>query len=253
MQPVASDGHPGWERSDASVDSTLRIFYTTERAGMVRLSDGGGPFGFDITVALLVDDLVTAYGCDAIVETSCYIGDTTAYLTRRYPQLPVQTCDVEAAHATFTRRRLADALNVNVECVDSPVLVNRADADYRRPLYFLDAHWGARWPLQRELAAITRGVVVIHDFDIGHPRFSFDSYDGLDCGPDLLARLPGLPPVYFTPDPEADWPLPCLQTGRRAGVCLLAVGLDPAPLRRHPALTPHEIPHELNPEMVVST
>jgi hypothetical protein len=30
-------------------DETLRVFYRTARAGVERLSDDGGPFGFDIT------------------------------------------------------------------------------------------------------------------------------------------------------------------------------------------------------------
>ena len=61
------------------------MFYRTWRAGACRLPDGGGPFGFDIAVALLADELITGYGCDAIAETGCFLGDTTAYPARRYP------------------------------------------------------------------------------------------------------------------------------------------------------------------------
>ncbi|GAA2770090.1 hypothetical protein GCM10020219_043030 [Nonomuraea dietziae] len=224
--------------SDAEVETTLQIFYTTERAGAAGLSDGGGPFGFDVTVALLVNDLLAAYRCDAIVETGCYLGDTTTYLARRYPALPVHTCDVVAEHVAFTRQRmaLAGVGNVQVEYLDSPALVRRVDAAYRRPLYFLDAHWEQRWPLAQELAAIRHGVVLIDDFDIGHPRFAFDTYDGLACGPHLLARLQRVPSHYFTPSPDADWPLPCLQVGRRAGVGILPIGVDSAPLENHPHL-----------------
>lgn len=62
-------------------DTTLAVFYRTERLGAVRLPDGGGPFGFDITVALIVDDLIAAYAWGAIVETGCFLGDITSYLT----------------------------------------------------------------------------------------------------------------------------------------------------------------------------
>lgn len=220
----------------ARTDTTLAIFYRTERVGAVRLSDGGGPFGFDVTVALIVDDLLTAYSCDAIVETGCFLGDTTSYLARRYPDLPVCSCDNDPRYVSFTQHRLADAGNVTVSCVDSPMLVAELALRHDRPLFFLDAHWGAHWPLARELAAITTGIVVIHDFDIGHPRFAFDTYQGMDCGPGVLASMPTPPARYFTPDPQADHPLPCLQTGRRAGVGIVAVGMDPIPLEAHPHL-----------------
>jgi hypothetical protein len=232
----------------AQVETTLRLFYTIPRAGAARLSDGGGPFGFDIHVALLVDDLLSAYMCDAIVETGCYLGDTTEYLARRYPGLPLHTCDIEAAHAEFTRARLQALANVHVGNVDSPLLVGLACVNHKTPLFYLDAHWGEDWPLIRELTAITRGIVLIHDFDIGHPRFSYDAYNGVACGPDLLARLPSPPDVYFTPIPGAHWPLPCLQTGRRAGVGIVPIGVDADPLRQHPALQPRI----LHPETEVS-
>jgi hypothetical protein len=57
-------------------------------------------------------------------------------------------------------------------------------------------------------------VAVIHDFDIGHPRFSFDAYGGLACGPGLLEQMSSPPSRYFILDPAAVLPLPCLQTGR---------------------------------------
>ncbi|MFI9597875.1 hypothetical protein [Nonomuraea sp. NPDC052265] len=236
----------GVGRQATQVDTTLRHFYTTVRAGAVRLSDGGGPFGFDVMVALLVDDLLTAYRCDAIIETGCFLGDTTAYLAHRYPDLPVRTCDINSDYAAFTRRRLAGHPNVRVDCQDSPDFVTWAAGRYRQPLFFLDAHWGEDWPLRRELAAVARGVVLIHDFDVGHPRFAYDTYDGLVCGPQVLALMLEPPPMYFTPDPNAAWPLPCLQVGRRAGVGVVPFGLDPGPLYDHPAL----LRHELHPEEV---
>lgn len=107
-------------------------------------------------------------------------------------------------------------------------------------MFFLDAHWGPQWPLDLELAVITTGIVVIHDFDIGHPRFAFDTYQEMVCGPAMLAAMPTPPARYFTPDPQADHPLPCLQTGRRAGVGIVAIGVDPGPLEDHPHLLGHD-------------
>jgi hypothetical protein len=229
-------------------DATLAAFYRTTRAGAARLSDDGGPFGFDITVALLVDDLITAYGCDAVAETGCFLGDTTDYLARRYPDLPVYSCDINPDWARFTQHRVAAHSNARVLHTDSPKLVAGVTAIQERPLWFLDAHWDEDWPLAQELMTIRQGVAVIHDFDIGHPRFGYDVYGGQVCGPAMLAALPNPPQVYFTPDPEADWPLPCLQTRRRSGIGVLAVGLDLGPLEQHP----HLITHHLAPEMAVT-
>jgi hypothetical protein len=215
---------------------TAAVFYRTWRAGACRLSDGGGPFGFDIAVALLAGELIGGYGCDAIAETGCFLGDTTAYLARRYPHLPVYTCDVSPEFCAFTARRLAACPNVAVTCEDSPAMLARVCAAHQRTFTFLDAHWGKDWPLPAELEALAGTVALIHDFDIGHPRFSFDTYDGTACGPVLLERMSRPPERYFVLDPGAALPLPCLQTGRRAGVAVITAGLDDTPLDASPYL-----------------
>lgn len=223
---------------------TVAAFYRTARAGASRLADGGGPFGFDIAVALLADQVITAYRCDAIAETGCFLGDTTDYLARRYPDLPIYTCDTEPGFAAFTARRLAGGTNVTVSCEDSPVMLGRVCARHDRVFAFLDAHWAERWPLVPELDTLTRAVAMIHDFDIGHERFSYDTYGGVVCGPAVLAAMRDPPTRYFALDPAARLPVPCLQTGRRAGVAVLAIGLSSGPLERclylacHPLASP---------------
>jgi hypothetical protein len=215
---------------EQATDRTFTAFYRTARAGACRLSDGGGPFGFDITVALLADEVITAYGCDAITETGCFLGDTTDYLARRYPDLPVYTCDTEPGFAAFTARRLAGNPNVAVSCEDSPAMLERVSARHHRLFAFLDAHWAKPWPLVAELDTLTSAVAMIHDFDIGHPRFSYDTYNGIACGPSVLATMTDPPCRYFALDPYVTPSVPCLQTGRRTGVGLVAIGLSPGPL-----------------------
>ena len=224
------------------IDRTAAVFYRTWRAGACRLSDGGGPFGFDIAVALLADELITGYGCEAIAETGCFLGDTTAYLARRYPHLPVYTCDIVPGFCAFTARRLARCPNVSVTCEDSPTMLARAGAQHARTFAFLDAHWGVCWPLPAELDTLSGSIAVVHDFDIGHPRFSFDTYDGAACDPELLRRMARPPERYFVLDPAAALPLPCLQTGRRAGVAALTAGLDDHLLAASRYLTARSLP-----------
>jgi len=207
----------------AEIDLTVSVFYRTGRAGAQRLSDGGGPFGFDIAVALMVNELIREYDCDAVAETGCFAGDTTLYLARRYPGLPVYSCDTNGECAAFTARRLVGYANAEVTCEDSPGMLARVTSRHARPLAFMDAHWGEDWPLIKELGIVTAavGIAVIHDFDIGHDRFSYDTYDGVPCGPLLLSRMAAPPLWYYTLDPSAALPVPCLQTGRRAGVAVV--------------------------------
>jgi hypothetical protein len=199
-------------------------FYRTPRMGIERLSDGGGPFGFDITGALQIDHLIRGLGCDAVVETGCHVGDTTDFLSATYPHRSVITCDVDPRFVAFTRHRLAGRANVEIVASPSPGVVAEACRRFRRPLFYLDAHWNADWPLEAELRAITHGLVCIDDFDIGHPRFSYDRYGGVECGPRLLAGL-GIARCWVNA-PDAEYPFPCLQIGRRAGRAFVPVGLD---------------------------
>ncbi|MFJ2114091.1 hypothetical protein ACIOEX_19760 [Streptomyces sp. NPDC087850] len=213
-----------------ALDTLLRTFYTVPRVGREKLSDGGGPFGFDIVTAIQVDFLIRAYGCDGIAESGCFLGDTTEYLARLYPHLPVRTCDVDPRSAGFTRQRLRCRENVDVYLGDSGELMPTLLSGLARPLVYLDAHWNSRWPLQDELISIIAGIVVVDDFNIGHTSFGYDHYDGLVCGPELVART--LPEVdeLFVGNPYAGYPVPCLQTGRRSGTGYLPRSLEAAPL-----------------------
>lgn len=230
----------------------LGCFYRVGRVGALRLADGGGPFGFDIHAAVIVEELVAAYRPTAIVETGCYLGDTTTYLAAAYPDRPILTCDIDKTSARFTAQRVRDASHVEVEHLDSPELVAYAADRYSPALYFLDAHWGDDWPLIRELQAAGNGVVVIHDFDIGHSRFGYDEYGGVRCGPDLLAQVPDLAGTYFTSNPDSDYPLPCLQVGRRTGLGIVPIGVETGPLDENPHLIRHSLSSSRDTETVTT-
>lgn len=227
---------PGFPRQPGRTqtidEDVYRWFYRIDRRGVGSLSDDGGPFGFDITAALQVDYLIERYGCDAIVETGCHRGDTTAYLARRYADIPVLSCDIDARLAAETGERLSSFANVAVRHADSPDVVEEANARYERPFYYLDAHGyldaqgAGDWPLARELQAIDKGVVCIDDFDIGHARYAYDTYNGVRCGPDILRPFSRRIPFYYVLNLDGHYPFPCLQVGRRAGRCFFALGLE---------------------------
>lgn len=209
-----------------TVESVYEHFYRTSRHSAELLSDRGGPFGFDIHAALAIDWLIERYHCDAIIETGCNRGDTTAFLAACYPHLPVLSCDILPEYADHVRRRLGGHPNVAIEQCDSPLLLERVRDAFACPLYYLDAHWYEQWPLSRELAAIDRGVIVIDDFDIGYPGYGFDSYEGLACGPAMLEPFAQRFPTYYVHNPAAPWPLPCLQVDRLAGRAYLLAGAE---------------------------
>ena len=207
-------------------DDLLATFYRIPRLAAAELSDGGGPFGFDIHTALAVDYLITRYDCDAIIETGCNRGDTTHYLAQAYPDRVVLTCDIVPQYVDFVRERLGAHHNVAVQHCDSPQLLEQVRGQFRCPLYYLDAHWYEAWPLTRELAAIDRGIVLIDDFDNGDPRFGFDEYNGVRCGPQILLPFAERFPRYYVINPAGPFPFPCQQTGRRAGRAVCLAGLE---------------------------
>ncbi|KVD88877.1 hypothetical protein WS62_16190 [Burkholderia sp. ABCPW 14] len=208
-------------------------FYNVERTGADHLSDGGGPFGFDITVALQIDYLIRFHRCDAILETGSFRGDTTAYLGHAYPDLPVLTCDIDPDNAKFTQVRLRERTNVTATHADSREFLRDNLPKYQRPFVYLDAHWYDDWPLGQELDLIDRGVICIDDFDIGHPRFAFDHYDGVVCGPDILKRHRSRIPFFYTNNPLGKYPFPCLQIGRRSGKAYMEIDMGDSALSQN--------------------
>jgi hypothetical protein len=216
------------------IERVYHHFYRVPRLAATELSDGGGPFGFDVTTALEVEYLVSRYKCDAIVETGCNMGDTTAYLAVQYSRLAIVTCDVKPAYVEMARRRTAPYRNVTVEHADSREVLKKHKGRFERPFYYLDAHWYEDWPLKGELELIERGVVMIDDFDIGHPRFGFDEYGGLRCGPEILKPFAARVPRFYVNNPEGQYELPCLQIGRRGGKAYFTVGFETDHLAANP-------------------
>jgi hypothetical protein len=208
------------------IERVYHHFYRVPRLAASELSDGGGPFGFDVTTALEVEYLISKYKCDGFIETGCNMGDTTAYLAVQYPRLPIVTCDIEPRYVEMAKRRTAPYANVAVHAADSRAVLAEVRGRFQRPFYYLDAHWHDDWPLAGELSLIDRGVVMIDDFDIGHPRFGFDEYGGQRCGPEVLKPFATRIPRYYTNNPDGRYELPCLQVGRRGGKGYFTLGLE---------------------------
>ncbi len=201
-------------------------FYRIQRIAADTLSDGGGPFGFDITKAIEFDYLITRYNVDAIIETGSNVGDTTEYLARAYPHLAVFSCEIVRKYQGIVARRTQSLHNVDARLCDSRELIADVKDQFASPLYYLDAHWYDDWPLQDEINLIDSGVVCIDDFDIGDPRFGFDEYEGLRCGPEILQPFADKIPRFYINTPWAKFPLPILQTERRSGRAYYSLGME---------------------------
>ena len=131
----------------SKLDLDLEIFknfYTTKRLAM-DMSDGGGAFGFDVHHALEACYLIHHYQCDAILETGTNSGDTTEFLAKMFPSLPVLTCEIEQKYVDVACIRLDKYDNVNVYLQSSEKFLAQYSHKFNLPFVFLDAHWQDYW------------------------------------------------------------------------------------------------------------
>lgn len=147
--------------------------------------------------------LVTARNVKTIVECGTYLGQTTPYLAT----LAERVVTIECRRDFFEQ---GEHLNVipNVVRVwgDSVKWLEHHGSLLSQPivcldptvLYFIDSHWGADWPIQRELIAIAghggNPVLVIHDFQVPNTTLGFDIYRGQSLN--LAYVTTGLDAIY---------------------------------------------------------
>lgn len=199
-------------------------FYRIRRLGANRLPGDGGPFGFDIHAAIMVDYAIRKFSCDAIIETGCFAGDTTEYLVRKYPDLTVISCDIVEDYQSFTKERVSFAKNATVLHGSSNDIVREYANKFKFPFLYLDAHWYEYWPIDDEISSVDSGILCIDDFDIKNGRYGFDVYKGRTCGPEILRPFSDKIKKFYTNNPEATMPFPCLQPARRSGRAFVPVG-----------------------------
>ncbi len=194
----------------------LYNFYTTERCSF-NVSDGGGPFGFDIHHALEIDYLIKKYNIEKIVETGTNMGDTAEYLAKNYPKIKIITTETHKDFFNFSRKRLLKYLNVSILNESSEKVVSVEDGRSLNTLYYLDAHWERYWPLKDEIKNIFKGVICVGDFNINHYSFGYDQYNDIICD-EKLVRDSGFTGKIYTNNPFcSSYKIPLLQTGRLGG------------------------------------
>ena len=135
----------------------------------------------------LIKKLRDEFQLRQFVETGTYEGETALAMSLLFDR--VFTCDAK------DWPRPADfyfADNLVYETRSSPDFLRAHLPRIRkRSLFFLDAHWGAYWPLLDELKIIftecEKPVVVIDDFDAGN-GLCFDAYGDQKLNFDYIAQ-----------------------------------------------------------------
>lgn len=130
----------------------------------------------------------------AIVETGTFRGYTTALLARKFPSIPIYTCEIDDHNFRKASESLKKYSNVKVYHNTSPKFLNQIIKEKLisdRVLFYLDAHWLDDWPLEEEMQIISSKIksafIVIDDFKVpGDDRFAFDKYKEKECSLDMV-------------------------------------------------------------------
>jgi hypothetical protein len=225
---------------DQTIQKVYDNFYTTPRFS-VGMTDGGGPFGFDIHFALEVDYLVNAYKCDAIFETGTNGGDTTEYLSKMYSEKTIITSEINKNIFDLAKNRLSDRNNIILNNESSEIVLERYKDNFTMPFYYLDAHWYDYWPLRDELNCINHGIVCVSDFILGENKdgiyYSGDSYKGVALNHQFLLEAGVTDTIYVNNHNGLhNYPLPCLQQTRRTGRAYFCKNVEDTFFKSNPNL-----------------
>jgi hypothetical protein len=165
---------------------------------------GWGGFHGDAVYRRLVLGLLEAFPFTSFVETGTSRGYSTELVAMTYPKLPVFTAEVLDETYQTSKFALGRYPNVVQLLGSSDEVVAKLIGERKigeLPLFYLDAHWEAYWPLLAEMRHIAgarlRTCMVIDDFEVpGQPQFEYDTYPpaggspGGNCNLDYM--LPAL-------------------------------------------------------------
>lgn len=152
----------------------------------------------DLVLRSMLEALAETANITSVIETGTYRGDSTLLFSKLFPRADVYTLDINPIYSYYTKTRLRTVPNVQCLLGDSKYLIPGLIASGslgRRPLFWLDAHWGDAWPLESEVRSISRqlteAVIMIDDFRVpGEPQFDYDlgsgRYDRRPCDFDLI-------------------------------------------------------------------
>jgi hypothetical protein len=154
-----------------------------EEVDYLKVNPEYGDTMMDLVFAQRVKEIIDEYKITTWFETGVDVGTTALTVTKMVEnwigaEIRPGTCERVA-------KRFADNNVTNIEIINgnsSVVLLNKMHTlDAEHTIFYLDAHWGAYWPLLDEIDTISRGkgVIIIHDFQVpGHPELGWMEHDG---------------------------------------------------------------------------
>jgi hypothetical protein len=166
----------------------------------------------DFVRTCIILRLLETLAVDAFVETGTHLG-RTCFLIASQTHLAIFSSEVNNKYMRVARWLLkCFGSRVQLSNVDSVQFLGGllAQRRFRRPLFYLDAHWYSKLPLIEELCTILDSVesfvIVIDDFRVPDDvNFGFDRYGKtvvewklieqvlVDSGRHMVAYLPSYP------------------------------------------------------------
>jgi hypothetical protein len=137
----------------------------------------------DFIRTCIILKLLQPLAVDEFVETGTHRG-RTCFLIAAQTELDIFSCEVNKKYLRVAYWLLkCFGSRVHLSNMDSVRFLNElfGRQRFRRPLFYLDAHWFSRLPLIEELCTILSSIesflIVIDDFRVpGDPDFGFDRY-----------------------------------------------------------------------------
>ena len=153
------------------------------------------PVGFHGDAYLLeVVELLLARS-ERFAETGSNVGSTLGWVARQHPDLPCLSCEPDSRSHDRATEHLSELDNVELFREPSGLFLDRLlrrEVHRHATTFWLDAHGGDwEWPLEEEIRRISgrwdRAHVLVDDCRVpGRDWFGWDSYGGVDCGPELV-------------------------------------------------------------------
>jgi hypothetical protein len=178
---------------------SYRLYSFAQRKAWRRFPDGA--FHGDRLNQRVMLELLQRAGVTAFVETGTFKDTVAAFVARHCPEMPVHSIEIDGAYYAEAAAHLAGYPSVHLihgSSIDGLAALFAGNHLGTRPMFYLDAHWYADWPLAEELRLITQhatpAIIVIDDFQVpGRQAFGFDSYGGRACNLDYISPYLGGP------------------------------------------------------------
>jgi SAM-dependent methyltransferase len=174
----------------------LKITNNTRHPSINNLDWWSFPFGGNYRYLSTMIEILDWYNPLYIIETGTFVGTTTKFFSKFSSE--VFSIEISKEFIEIAKKNLSNAPNITLILGDSSIEIknlidNHIDSG-QKSFFYLDAHWETNLPLQTEVSLILQYfldfIIVIDDFKNEFDTdFSFDSYDGIAIGHELIHSI----------------------------------------------------------------